>query len=92
MAVREFRAVFRLEACHQDPYLLQALPKPASASHFPGVLGWMPGHPGFILRPLPKEEVFTGKREGKGPSQVKLVVKNPPGKAADARDAGSIPG
>ena len=52
----------------------------------------MPGHPGFILRPLPKEEVFTGKREGKGPSQVKLVVKNPPGKAAEAREAGSIPG
>ena len=52
----------------------------------------MPGHPSFVLRPLPKEEVFTGKREGRGPSQVVLVVKNPPAKAGDKRDAGSIPG
>ena len=51
----------------------------------------MPGHPGFILRPLPKEEVFTGKPEGRGPSQVALMVKNLPAKAGDRGDAGSIP-
>ena len=41
---------------------------------------------------LPSGEQIVGMYEGKGASQVALVLKNPPANAGDARDVTSIPG
>ena len=40
----------------------------------------------------PKENNLVINTDNPGASQVELVVKNPPAKAGDKRDVGSVPG
>ena len=45
-----------------------------------------------MLLLLKNESILLDELCDEGASQVALVVKNPPAKAGDARDSGSIPG
>ena len=86
----------------QIPRIMHTVTHPHTPFHYRGGWGRILGPaPGLLLELLGRADAPLGVGDNQcfastirnlGPSQMVLVVKNPPANARDVRDTGSIPG